>query len=570
MNKIAEKGMWRRTISLYREFQIPWLLYFVQTVVGFVSARVAILYVPYETKLQLGQIEDFSVLWIYVGLMLLTTVIGIVDQVLRFYSELIVERNLKNRLIEHSVRLPLRDLEQNASRIVSWINGDCAYANNLILSVIGFLTGVASAYMSITSMAAIDKSMLVLVPVIVVYVLFSTWLAGRLLFLRERRGRLAFSELTAYMAEHLSFVTQLKQLHTKKEELVRGKKAVMQLYSAEVYQAALTLIGNLVSGSLQRVMTILVFVLGVPMVRGGAMELDGLVNFKTYILMAYGAFSSVPDLYRSLMMSNGQLFYISGLMAKKEETYDRGRTMDIEDENIVFEDVSFGYGEDAAIQNATFTIPKGKVTALVGPNGSGKSTLFKLIERFYSPDDGKIFFGPYDVEKLQLQEWRQSIAYVLQEPQLFNGTIRDNINYGMSRKVAEEETVNAAKLACADEFIRDLPGGYDFEIGENGCRLSAGQRQRIAIARAVMLNPAYLLLDEVTCNMDVYAEQAVTKALLRLMEGRTTVMITHDMRMLEHADHVIVLNRGKIEAEGGTEEVKQSSETLRRLVAVNV
>ncbi len=570
MNKIAEKGMWRRTISLYREFQIPWLLYLVQTVVGFVSARVAILYVPYETKLQLGQIEDFSVLWIYVGLMLLTTVIGIVDQVLRFYSELIVERNLKNRLIEHSVRLPLRDLEQNASRIVSWINGDCAYANNLILSVIGFLTGVASAYMSITSMAAIDKSMLVLVPVIVVYVLFSTWLAGRLLFLRERRGRLAFSQLTAYMAEHLSFVTQLKQLHTKKEELVRGKKAVMQLYSAEVYQAALTLIGNLVSGSLQRVMTILVFVLGVPMVRGGAMELDGLVNFKTYILMAYGAFSSVPDLYRSLMMSNGQLFYISGLMAKKEETYDRGRTMDIEDENIVFEDVSFGYGEDAAIQNATFTIPKGKVTALVGPNGSGKSTLFKLIERFYSPDDGKIFFGPYDVEKLQLQEWRQSIAYVLQEPQLFNGTIRDNINYGMSRKVAEEETVNAAKLACADEFIRELPGGYDFEIGENGCRLSAGQRQRIAIARAVMLNPAYLLLDEVTCNMDVYAEQAVTKALLRLMEGRTTVMITHDMRMLEHADHVIVLNRGKIEAEGGTEEVKQSSETLRRLVAVNV
>ncbi len=570
MNKIAEKGMWRRTISLYSEFQIPWLLYLVQTVVGFVSARVAILYVPYETKLQLGQIEDFSVLWIYVGLMLLTTVIGIVDQVLRFYSELIVERNLKNRLIEHSVRLPLRDLEQNASRIVSWINGDCAYANNLILSVIGFLTGVASAYMSITSMAAIDKSMLVLVPVIVVYVLFSTWLAGRLLFLRERRGRLAFSQLTAYMAEHLSFVTQLKQLHTKKEELVRGKKAVMQLYSAEVYQAALTLIGNLVSGSLQRVMTILVFVLGVPMVRGGAMELDGLVNFKTYILMAYGAFSSVPDLYRSLMMSNGQLFYISGLMAKKEETYDRGRTMDIEDENIVFEDVSFGYGEDAAIQNATFTIPKGKVTALVGPNGSGKSTLFKLIERFYSPDDGKIFFGPYDVEKLQLQEWRQSIAYVLQEPQLFNGTIRDNINYGMSREVAEEETVNAAKLACADEFIRDLPGGYDFEIGENGCRLSAGQRQRIAIARAVMLNPAYLLLDEVTCNMDVYAEQAVTKALLRLMEGRTTVMITHDMRMLEHADHVIVLNRGKIEAEGGTEEVKQSSETLRRLVAVNV
>lgn len=302
------------------------------------------------------------------------------------------------------------------------------------------------------------------------------------------------------------------------------------------------------------------------MVRAGSMEMDGLVNFRRYILMAYSALSSLPNLYTSFMYYNGQLYYVAGLMDKKEEVYERDRTMDIEDEDIEFKDVCFGYGEDATLRDVTITIPKGKVTALVGPNGSGKSTLFKLLERFYTPDSGKVSFGPYDVETLHLNEWRKNMAYVMQDPQLFNGTIRDNINYGVSREVLEDETVSAAKLAYADEFIRELPGGYDFEIGENGCRLSAGQRQRLAIARAVMLDPAYLLLDEVTCNMDIYSEKAVTDALLRLMEGRTTVMITHDMKMLERADHVIVLNNGVVEACGPREQVRESSSTLRALI----
>ena len=432
-------------------------------------------------------------LWGYVGFLLLATVIGIVNQVLIFYSSQIVGRNLKNRLIEHSLRLPLRDYEKNSSQIISWIQSGGG-ADGLITSVIGFLTGVVAAYMSVTSMSAIDTTMLYLVAVIFVYILFSTWLTGRLLFLRERRVKLVSSELTAYLAEHLSFVTQLKQLHAKKEELTRGGNTIDHYYNAEIYQAVLTLVGSLVSGSLNSFIAILVFVLGVPMVRAGSMEMDGLVNFRSYILIAYNAISSLPTLYTNFMLYNGQLYYVAGLMAKKEEVYTQDQTMDIEDEDIVFEDMSFGYGENATLQNVTFTIPKGKVTALVGPNGSGKSTLFKLIERFYTPDSGKVCFGPYDAEMFHLNEWRQSMAYVMQEPQLFNGTIRDNINYGLSREVLEEETVSAAKLAFADEFIRELPGGYDFEIGENGCRLSAGQRQRIAIARAIMLDPAYLLL----------------------------------------------------------------------------
>ncbi len=208
----------------------------------------------------------------------------------------------------------------------------------------------------------------------------------------------------------------------------------------------------------------------------------------------------------------------------------------------------------------------GKITAVVGENGSGKTTLFKLIERFYEPNEGMISFGDTDVSDINLDEWRKSIGYVLQNAQLFDGTIRENIAYGVEREVSDEEIMAAAAQAGADEFINSMPEGLDFIVGDDGSRLSAGQRQRIAIARSIMVDPSYLLLDEATSNMDIYAKEEVTRALLRLMEGRTTVMITHDMNMVIKADHIIVLKDGSVEAQGSPEEVKKNSVTYNRLM----
>lgn len=569
MKQKSQKGMWKRTLGLFCNIRIPWHLYILQVILGVISAKVALLYVPYETDLKMGNITERSVLWGYLGYLLLAVVVQILSNIPSFYANAIVARNLQNKLIKRSVHLPMRAFERNASQIVSWITQDCTYADGLLTAVVGFLTGVAAVYMSVTSMSGIETSMVFLVPVILVYIVFSTWLEGKLMFLRERRGRRAMSELTAYMAEHLGFITQIKQLHSEEEELNLGKEAIKQYYHADIYQAVLTLVNGVVSGSVMNIITILVFVLGVPEVREGKLTLTDLSAFQSYILYAYQSLSSMPALYTDLMYYNGQLFYIAGLMAEPEEVYRRKRSMDMPDQDIVFENVTFSYGDTPVLSDASFTVPKGKITVIAGPNGSGKTTIFRLIERFYSPDSGEVRFGPYDAEEIHLQEWRQSIAYVLQEPQLFNGTVRENINYGMNRQVSDEETESAAKLACADAFIRELPGGYDFVIGENGSRLSAGQRQRLAIARAVMLDPSYLLLDEATCNMDIYSEKAVTEALFHLMEGRTTVMISHDMAMLDKADYVIVLNNGKVEAAGPKTEVEQSSCTLQKLMAAD-
>ncbi len=569
MKNNSSKGSFRRTIGLYTSVRIPWHLYLVQVLLGIVSAKVAMLYVPYLSEIKLGNIENSGLIWSYLGTMLLMYIINLAVAVPEFYARLIVGRNLQRKLISHAMRLPMRTYEKDASNMVAWITNDCQYADGLITAIVGFLTGIFSTIIAMEQMSAIDKTLAVLVPIIVVYIIFSTWLEGKLMFLRQRAGKLAEAKLTAFFAEHLGFLLNVKQLHTEKVEAEYGKKAIEQYYKTDIYMAVLTLLNSFVSGSLTSIIDIVIFVLGVPMVRDGKIGMPELVAFQSYIQLAYQYLSSLPGIYTQFMYYNGELFYIAKLMDEKEEVYERRRGMDTPDEDISFENVSFSYGETPVLKNVSFTIPKGGVTAVVGPNGSGKSTVFKLIERFYTPNEGQLRFGTADAEDIHLKEWRQSMTYVLQEPQMFDGTIRENIAYGVDRAVTDEEIVNAAKLACADGFIREFAEGYDYVIGDNGAKLSAGQRQRIAIARAVMMDPAYLLLDEATCNMDIYSEKEVTQALMKLMQGRTTVMITHDMSLLEHADRIVVLKDGVIEASGSANEVRRTSQTLKALIGAS-
>ncbi|MCR4673671.1 MAG: ABC transporter ATP-binding protein/permease [Lachnospiraceae bacterium] len=565
MKKEETKGMWKRTFSLLGKFTIPWHLYVIQILLGIVNTKVALLYVPYFSKLETGSLDNATLAG-YFFFALLNCMVEIVCNVPGFYAAGMVTRELQKKMVAHSLRLPMKQYEKNASNLVSWINNDCMNMDGFINSIVSFITGIFSVIMTSASIGELDPSMVALVPALIIVMILFTLLEGWLMFLRERRLRRADSELTAYFAEHLSYLEQIKQMHSEESELIRSKQAIKEYYLADIYKSILTLIGGVTSGSLTNIVTIMVFVLGVPLVRKGTIDIAGLAAFQSYIIMAYQQLSTIPSTYTSFMYYNGTLFYIANLMDEKEEVVKREYGMDREDENIVFDKVSFRYDDKPTLNELSFEIPKGKVTAIVGPNGSGKSTIFKLIERFYEPNEGKILFGEDDVESIHLDEWRQSMAYVLQEPQLFDGSIRDNITYGMDREVSDEEVLAVAKLACVDEFVDGFPEGYDYMVGENGVKLSTGQRQRIAIARALMLDPAYLLLDEATCNMDIYSERSVIDALLKLMENRTTVMITHDMRMLQRVDNVVVINEGKVEAYGPKDKTLGESETLQKFV----
>ena len=219
----------------------------------------------------------------------------------------------------------------------------------------------------------------------------------------------------------------------------------------------------------------------------------------------------------------------------------------------MFNKVNFSYptrSESLILKDFNLTVSSNSVTAVVGGSGSGKSTLAALLLRLYDPDKGTITIDGYDISKLNPSWLRTQIGSVSQEPVLFSSTIRDNIIYGASETITQNEVESAAKEANAHEFIVNFPEGYETIVGERGVMLSGGQKQRIAIARAILKNPQILLLDEATSALDTASEYQVKLALDRVMKGRCVIMIAHRLSTIRTADQIVVLKDGSIVEKG--------------------
>jgi subfamily B ATP-binding cassette protein MsbA len=232
-------------------------------------------------------------------------------------------------------------------------------------------------------------------------------------------------------------------------------------------------------------------------------------------------------------------------------------------DRIVLDGVSFSYGEEPVLRDVSLEIGHGEKIALVGPSGAGKSTLADLVMRFYDPNQGVITLDGQDIRNFKQRGYRRLFGVVAQEDMLFNTTVRDNIYYG--RPLGEDDLVEAARVANAYEFIQAMPDGFDTLIGDRGVRLSGGQRQRVAIARAVIGKPEILIMDEATSSLDSEAEQAVQIAIDRVVTGRTALIIAHRLSTILHADKIVVLSEGRIEAIGKHHDLLESSPTYQRL-----
>jgi ATP-binding cassette subfamily B protein len=226
--------------------------------------------------------------------------------------------------------------------------------------------------------------------------------------------------------------------------------------------------------------------------------------------------------------------------------------------------IGFRYGNRQVIENVDLTIEPGEMVGLVGPSGSGKSTLVNLVCRFYDVTQGSILVDGVDIRQFPVSEYRQNIGMVLQDPFLFFGTILENIAYGRP-DATREEIIAAARAAKAHEFIMRLPDGYDSLVGERGQSLSGGERQRISIARAILIDPRILILDEATSSVDTETEREIQEALDNLTQGRTTIAIAHRLSTLRRANRLIVLDRGRIVETGQHQELVQTPGMYARL-----
>ncbi len=295
--------------------------------------------------------------------------------------------------------------------------------------------------------------------------------------------------------------------------------------------------------------------LGAKDVIAGTMSAGTLVQFIFYAVIGAGSVGALTEVWSEMQRASGGMARINELLEETSQLPRPATPVPMPTPlrgELRIDNVRFNYPtrpDSSALSDFSLHVAPGETVALVGPSGAGKSTVFQLLLRFHDPQEGRVLLDGIDLRNLDLTQLRHSIALVPQDPVIFGTTARENLRYG-KLDASEEQVLAAARSAEAHDFIEQLPGGYDSELGEHGARLSGGQQQRLAIARALLKDAPILLLDEATSALDAQSERAVQQALERLMAGRTTLVIAHRLATVLKADRIVVMEHGRVVAQG--------------------
>ena len=370
---------------------------------------------------------------------------------------------------------------------------------------------------------------------------------------RKLSGRQIQAKINAgnRLEEYLQGIRVMKAYNLLGDRFVRLRDAFAQLRRACIRQEALLGPFVLLSITLVRAGLTMMVLCGTYLLLGGKLSL---LVFVLFLVVGSRVFDPLTSALTNF--AEFRYFSIAGgrILSLMNETEMKGEQQSPMAGNIRFEHVSFAYQDKEVLHDINITLPKNSLTAIVGPSGSGKSTVMKLCARFYDPQKGRILFNGVPMNEINPESLMRHISMVFQDVYLFQDTIRNNIRFGKT-DATEEDIIAAAKKACCHDFIMRLPQGYETMVGEGGCTLSGGEKQRISIARAILKDAQIILLDEATASLDPENEMEVQKAIDTLIKGRTVIVIAHRLKTIKDADQIIVLDNGMIKEQGTHDEL---------------
>ena len=367
-----------------------------------------------------------------------------------------------------------------------------------------------------------------------------------------RRSLEGTGDLSTLISETLKGIRVVKAYGREDHELNRAKGIISQLVEQALVAIRMRAASGPTTEALSGIGIGLVIYASIVQIQAGNLTLGEMTGFITALMLAYQPLKSLANTQTTMQEGVAAAIRLFPILDTEPEvvTSPGAQALKVGEGSVRFENVSFAYADGTpALHKVSIDVPKGHTVALVGPSGAGKSTILNLVPRFYDPTEGRVLIDGQDLKGVTIDSVRAASALVTQEPFLFDDTIRANIAYGKP-DATDEEIREAAHNAAADEFISELPNGYDSLVGEAGQKLSGGQRQRIAIARAMLKDAPILLLDEATSALDTASELKVQKALSRLMIGRTTLVIAHRLSTIKHADMIYVIDNGRVLEQG--------------------
>ena len=508
--------------------------------------------------------QDFGpFVWIasaYVGLTLLSGIVSFFDE---YLSTWVGERfllSLRTNLFGHLQSLSLAFFErQRLGDLLSRLTGDIAAIEAFVLSGV---TDALSYSLRILFFAGALFYLQWDLALISLLVAPFFWLVARrfsrLIKVASREKRRRSGSITTVAEESLSNIALVQAYNRQDAEIDRFHRENLGSYEAEMASTRIKALYTPLIDLIELTGVLIVIGLGTWELSQGRLSLGGLLVFMAFLTQLYSPVRGLGRLTNRIYSASAAAERIVELFDETPSVPDRVgvRSMTPARGAIAFDHVTFRYpGTDReALSDVSFAIEPGQTVALVGPSGAGKSTVAKLLLRFYDPGAGQVHVDGVPVDEFTLQTLRDNIAVLLQETLVFDGTIEENIGYGKAGATAQE-IIAAARAADAHEFINGLEEGYATKVGQKGRRLSGGQRQRVAIARAMIRDAPILILDEPTTGLDAESGQRIMEPLRRLIGGRSTLVISHNLLTVREADSIVVLEGGRVTESGSHEKL---------------